>query len=248
MEKDILYELGLGKNEVEVYIALLKLGSSAASQIGKLASIHRPNIYDSLNKLIKKGLVTYFVQNEKKYYEAADPEQLMNLLTSKELELKKLIPQLKTLQIGAKPRSNIAVFEGIVGVRKVQMDLIENTKELYILGVPRDLPRVIGESWVYNWHMERIKRKVMFYHLVNEDYYLHRIKLLRKMKYVGLKFLPKEYNAPNATFINDNFVAFFFIKPLMAIKLENKEVVKSFKNYFKMLMRIAKNKAPQETK
>lgn len=248
MKAEILYELGLGKNEVEVYLKLLELGPSTASQIAKVSKIHRPNIYDSLAKLIKKGLVAHFLQEETKYYEVIDPEQLMTLLETKELELKNLIPQLKVMQITAKPPSSVATFEGITGARRVFMDLIKNTKELYVLGVPKDLVKIVGEGWVNEWHKKRVKNKIMFYHIVNEDYYTHRVELLRKMKYVELKFLPKEYNAPNATFINDNFVVMIFIKPLVSIRIINKDGVSSFKHYYKMLRKIAKDKAPQEKK
>jgi hypothetical protein len=170
----------------------------------------------------------------------------MNLLKAKEADLQKILPELKIMQFEAKPPSSVTIFEGIAGTRKVWMDMITNTKELYLLGAPKDLVKMIGEAWVYDWHLVREKRKVMFYHIVNEDYYAHRIKIIRSFKHTKIKFLPKKYNAPHGIFINDHGVSFLFINPLVTIKIYKQEVAESFKSYFKMMEKISLDKAPQE--
>ncbi len=248
MDKQVLYDLGLGKNEVGVYLKLLELGPSTGFRIAKVAKLYRPNVYDALVNLAKKGLVAYFTQNNVKYYEVVEPEQLMALLKSKEIALGKLIPELKVKQLTAKPPSSVAIFEGIAGARKMFLDFIRNTKELYVLGVPKDLVKTVGEGWILDWHMKRERKKIMFYHIVNEDYHIHRIKLLRSMKYVELKFLPKEYNSPNAIIINSTSVTMMFMNPLVSIRIVNKDAVEAFKHYYQMLRKIAKDKAPQERK
>lgn len=247
MKKEILLDLGLNKNEAEVYLKLLELGPSTAVQVAQGSKLHRPNVYDALNKLVKKGLVAHFMREDVKYYEVVDPEQLMTLLKAKELELETLMPQLKVMQLTAKPPSSVAIFEGIAGARRMFMEIINNTKkEFYVLGVPRDLAKTMGEGWIKEWHNKRVKKKLRFHHIVNEDYYPHRIKLLRKMPYTTIKFLPKEYNAPNSIFVYDKGVIIMFINPMVSIRLLGEEVARSFRSYFKMLEKIAKEKAPQE--
>ena len=115
MKKELLMELGLNKNESEVYLKLLELGPSTAVQVAQGSKLHRPNVYDALNKLVSKGLVAHFLKEETKYYEVVDPEQLMTLLKAKELQLENLMPQLKVMQLTAKPPSSVATFEGIAG-------------------------------------------------------------------------------------------------------------------------------------
>lgn len=247
MDTEILNELGLSKSEIEVYTKLLELGPSTAIQVAKFSKLHRPNVYDSLNKLSKKGLVAYFKREETKYFEVVDPEQLMTLLESKERKLQKLIPELKIMQLAAKQPSSVKILEGILGARRIMDDIINNSKEFYILGVPRDYAKTLGEGWVKDWHARRVKKKVWFHHIVNEDYHIHRIKLLRSMKYTTLRFLPKEYNAPNALFIFDKGIALNFMNPFIVIKITGEDVAKSFRQYYKMLEKIALDKAPQES-
>ena len=249
MNKDVLVELGLSKNEIEVYLKLLSLSSCTAITIAKEAKLYKSNVYSALERLIKKGLVTHILKGQIKYFQAVDPEQIMNLLKEREVKLQRIMPELKMIQFGAKNPTDVSVYEGVMGTRKVWTDLVTNTKELYLLGAPRDLVKNVGEAWVNKeWHKPRIKNKIKYCHLVNEDYPVHRIKLIRTMPYTTIRFLNKKHNAPNATFINDNCVAMIFLNPLISVKIDNKDVAKSFKHYFKMLYKTALKVAPQEKK
>jgi sugar-specific transcriptional regulator TrmB len=246
MKEEVLCELGLSKNEIATYLKLLELRTATAVEVAKETRLHRPNVYDALNRLVKKGLVSHYTQEKVKYFEVVDPEQLMNLLKAKELKLQQILPELKIMQFEAKPPSKVSIMEGIAGTRKIFMDLITGTKELYVFGAPREIVRIMGTAWMNEWHQERIKRKVMFHHVVNEDYPVERIKLIRKMKYTNIKFLHKKYNAPHLTFVNDHGIVFVFVNPLISIKIYRPEVAKSFKQYYKMLEELAMAKAPQE--
>lgn len=247
MDKNILSELGLSKNEIEAYLKLLELNSSTAIKVAKEAKLYKSNAYNALDRLARKGIVTYFYKNGFRYYQAVDPDQILNLLKEKEVKLQRIIPELKMIQFGAKNPTEVSIYEGVIGTRNVWTDLIANTKELYLLGAPKDLVQNVGEAWVNEeWHKPRIKSKIVYYHLVNEDYPAHRIKMIRKMPYTFIKFLKKEHNAPNATFINDNFVAMTFLHPLLSIKINNPDVAKSFRHYFQILYKTAMKTAPQE--
>lgn len=246
METGILSELGLSKNEIEVYLTLLELGTSTAVHIAKAAKLHRPNVYDALDRLSKKSLVSHSIREGTKYYEVADPDQLMSLLKTKEIQVQSLIPELKVKQLEAKPASTVAVFEGVAGARRMMQEIVNSTKEFYVLGVPRDYAKTLGEGWVKEWHADRVRKKVWFHHIVNEDYYSHRINFLRALKYTSIKFLPKEYNAPNVLFIYDKGVVLVFMQPFISIRILSEDAAQSFKQYYQLLESISMDKAPQE--
>jgi sugar-specific transcriptional regulator TrmB len=247
MKHEILAEIGLSKNEIEVYLKLLELKSATGVKVAKEAKLYKANVYGALERLVKKGLVTHYLKGNVKQFQAVDPDQIMNLLKEREAKLQKIMPELKMLQFGSQNSTDVAVFEGVNGIRKVLLDLVTNTKELFLLGAPRNLVKLIGEGWINNeWHKPRIANKIKYYHIVNEDYPVHRIKLIRKMPNTTIRFLKKEHNAPNSIFINDNGVAMIFLNPLIAIKIDNEEVAQSFKHYFKLLYENALKIAPQE--
>ena len=57
--KSILEELGLTKNEIKIYLALLELGTTPAGILIKKVDMHRASVYDVIDQLINKGLISY---------------------------------------------------------------------------------------------------------------------------------------------------------------------------------------------
>ena len=109
MEDRILEEIGLTHNEIIVYKTLLQLGQTTAGPLTKKSGIHRSRVYESLNKLINKGLVSYSIKANIKYFSAQNPETIIDFLEEKKKAVKEILPELKSLQIfkPEKQESNI---------------------------------------------------------------------------------------------------------------------------------------------
>ena len=73
-----LESLGLTKNEVKTYLALLELGSVPAGPLIKKLGMHRAAVYNLLDILIEKGLVHFVSKANRKNFEALKPEKLLN--------------------------------------------------------------------------------------------------------------------------------------------------------------------------
>src|SRR3989338_5599119 len=124
MYEDILLEIGLTKSEIAVYFALLELGKSTTGPIIKKAQIASGKAYLILDKLVLKGLVTYGIQSGVKYFQAKNPERLLDYLEEKENNLKqkkddlrKVIPLLKTQFDEKKYKLITETYEGWKGFR-----------------------------------------------------------------------------------------------------------------------------------
>lgn len=241
MDKQILLDIGLTKNEVETYLTLIKLGPSTAVTIAKESKLHRPNVYVALDSLTKKSLTSYIKKGNITYHEIIDPEQLRSFIKLKETKINTIIPQLKLMQESALPKSETTILEGIAGIRNTFLEIINNTKTIYALGVPKNFAKNIGEGWIKEWHEKRIKNKVMFHHLVNEDYHTSRINKLKKMKFTTIKHLPKEYGTPTLSLVYDKGVVLAFENPMITIKILNKDLARTYKNYFNMLNKLSKD-------
>ena len=101
MDMKPLERIGLTKSEIAVYLALLKLGQTTAGPIVDEARVTRSKIYDILERLKNKGLVSYITKQSTKYFSAADPHTILHYLDEKESEIKeekssvlKILPQL----------------------------------------------------------------------------------------------------------------------------------------------------------
>ena len=62
MDTGLLESVGLTKSEAKVYLALLELGSSSKGPIVKRSGVASSKVYELLDKLIAKGLVSIVVK------------------------------------------------------------------------------------------------------------------------------------------------------------------------------------------
>jgi predicted transcriptional regulator len=84
-----LLKFGMTEGEAKVYLTLLK-GSSTKSEIVKDSGISSSIAYEILEKLIKKGLASYaVVENKKKFY-ASNPEKLFDLIEDERKRIENL--------------------------------------------------------------------------------------------------------------------------------------------------------------
>src|SRR3990167_8668752 len=95
--KESLRQIGLSEGESEVYLALLKLGSSPVHAIKEETRLHRTTIYDFLEKLLTKGLTNYVIKGGVKYYKATHPNKLLDYIKEKENLITTILPDLTKL-------------------------------------------------------------------------------------------------------------------------------------------------------
>jgi sugar-specific transcriptional regulator TrmB len=111
MIEDTLQELGLNRRESICYSALLELGSSKIGVICKKTKIPSSKIYEILDNLIERGLVSYVIKGKIKHYQASDPKVLLNYIEEKKRKVEEILPQLLSKQRLSKKQS-VEIFEG----------------------------------------------------------------------------------------------------------------------------------------
>ena len=127
MNTKILEELGLTKNEVKVYLALLELGSTPAGPLVKKLSMHRAAVYNLLDLLLDKGIISYVTKHNIKHFEAHDPERLLEYiklkkqqLDEKEKKLKEKLPELQLKKNIAITTQKATIFTGKRGIKRTR--------------------------------------------------------------------------------------------------------------------------------
>jgi sugar-specific transcriptional regulator TrmB len=239
-----LEEIGLSKNEALVYLTLLDTGSATATKIAELSKVHRTNVYDSLERLVKKGLACYITKGETKYFNAADPESLSGMLKQKEEDFRAILPQLKLSKELAPSKDSAAVFEGIAGIRAITEDILNTVPKggrVLTFGNPKNTPQLM-KSFIDFYHKRRIEKKITQIHIYNENA-PERMAYLRSLPYTDAGYLPKEYDSPAATTVYGNKVAFYiWSEPPVGIVIESERMAESYRNYFELLWKIAVKK------
>ena len=85
MDFSTLEKIGLTNSEAKTYVALLKLGQTTAGPIVSEAKVTRSKIYDILERLKNKGLVSYITKKSTKHFSATSPENILHYLEEKEM-------------------------------------------------------------------------------------------------------------------------------------------------------------------
>ena len=107
-----LVELGLTRNEAKIYLALLKNSPALVGTIAESSGIHRRNVYDALERLIEKGIVTYIIEDNKRFFSAANPTRLVSLLKEKERLAQAFLPELTEMYESYSEKQDAEIFRG----------------------------------------------------------------------------------------------------------------------------------------
>jgi len=245
MQEKLLQEIGLTNSEINVYITLLKSGSIKVGELMKQLNLHRSRIYEAINRLTEKGLVSYIIKNNIKFFEATDPERLLSYieeqkekLNEKESNIKKIIPELKKQIPTSIPQAEAHVFYGKEGFKTIRKDVLKQKQDLYLIGAIGKEDKNL-QYFFPNFNKLRIKEKIKWKILYDTE---AKGMNITKLGLMETKFLPKEYSSPavinvyadrvvNVLWNGDVPICFMII---------NKAIADSYRKWFELLWKIAK--------
>jgi len=241
MIEEYLREIGLSKNETKIYLALLELGPSTIGEISSKTKIHRRNVYDSVDQLKEKGFVSWTIKNNRKYFEAANPQRIADILNERKEKLLSILPQLINKRKNTKDSQNVRVYTGLEGRKLIFEDKLRYKSEQLVLGAHEPSERS-NRYMVPLFHKKRIRKKIPLKMLFPENQ-IEAARRFRKLKYVKVRIIPNKFNSPIAINIYANKVAFLLDsgkESPLSILIEDKNLSNNFKNYFFTLWKTAK--------
>ncbi len=201
----------------------------------------RSTTYDNLALLINKGIVSSIVKGKVSYYEAANPEKIVQLLDEKKNRIKAIIPKLQALKEEASEKTGVTFYEGKKGVITVLNDILDQKKELWFYG-SRKMGLVALENYPENFIKKRAEAGIeLIAVLAEEDKGDPTYKNKKIYKLSNLRFLKKLNKIESNVFIYGDRVAFISSGiNLVGIIIRNKEIVAQQRNIFRQLWKQAK--------
>ncbi len=134
----LLESVQLTEYEKRVYLALLKLNESKASEISRKSGIPQSRIYDVLDSLESKGFVEIFLSEPKKYKVIDIRIAINNFINLKEEEFKKLKEMTNSIKLNIQnvPKEGVWLLKGKDAWDRKAYEMIKRTKkeELYFIG------------------------------------------------------------------------------------------------------------------
>lgn len=123
-----LEKIGLTKNEILVYMAILR-GCDTPSQIDQKTPLHRPAVYKSLDSLCKRGLVNTQRMGKRNIYRLNDPAILKAEADDMINGLEKAISEISAKLAANKQQLTIPRFiQGRFAITSVFSDILKTLK------------------------------------------------------------------------------------------------------------------------
>ncbi|MFA6461245.1 MAG: helix-turn-helix domain-containing protein [Candidatus Woesearchaeota archaeon] len=241
-----LEKLGLSKNESSIYLFLLKKGSTTTGSIIKETGIANSRVYESINTLINKGLVTYNIQKDGKHFQAADPKKFLDLEEERQDKIKQILPSLIKIQSLNQPETTSAVYEGFEGFKTAFKKIIEDCPEgetIHILGFSEQTFATSSlRTFVSNMNLKSAAKKHKLKILLDHSAKKTLGKDREKEKYTEVRYMPEGYISPAAidVFQDQVYIFLWEEKPFVFV-IKNEKIAESFKQYFNFLWKMAKN-------
>ncbi|HIH20054.1 TPA: MarR family transcriptional regulator [Candidatus Micrarchaeota archaeon] len=239
-EEALLENIGLTHNEARVYLALAHLGPAGASDIAEKSGVQRTLVYDTLKKLLEKGMVSQVDIDSKKLFKAAEPSRLKSVVEERQKSVfdnvLKLVPVLeKTYTATSRPL--VTMYTGVEGLKSIFTQEVEDTKEGEAIKIYRLQPGIVFAAPVFMswWHKKRMAKKVLLKGIVDlSKEAFKRGKELEKMGLTEIRYLKEEFPSPVTYHIFGNKVSIMAMaeEESLGVIIESKVVAKSFEENF----------------
>ena len=249
-ENAVLETLGLSGTEVKTYLALLELGSVSAGEIIKKTELHRGAVYDALERLIEKGLVSYVIKANRKYFETASTKRFLDVIAKKheqleqdKLKLLQIMPALESRRKLGKAPQEATLFKGNKGLQSIFQDFLDEKQEILVLGAYTTEATALQYFMKFNlprFHKQRIKQKQTMKYIFPEQSIL-RAKQVSEYQYTPVRILKAPFASLSSIQIyGDKTAIILWSSDPMGVIIRSKEIAQSYRDYFNALWNMAK--------
>lgn len=245
---EVLQELDLTAHESTIYLTLRRLGESTTGPIIKTTKIHASKVYENLYRLAEKGLVSTSSINNTKHFQAVEPQRLFDLLADKEKKLlkqkellEKNLPRLEKLNTSK--NVNVQVYQGWKGMESIYAHLRRVLQESkgtnHIFGASTGTHKTKTQNF-FNKHLRemarlKIKEKIIY----NEEARGYLSEHEKNKKLFQGKYLSHSTPTEVNIFEDNTLIILLKDEPLV-IHIQDEETARSFKSYFDVLWKLAK--------
>lgn len=136
MDINLLTEIGFTGGELRVYFALLEEGTSTSGPIIRKSKVARSKVYEILERLKEKGLVSEIIKDNTRYFQALSPNKIGEYLQAKERKIveqkesfKKILPSLLEKQKIKQSEHQVKVYHDFEGIKTLYLEMMAELKK-----------------------------------------------------------------------------------------------------------------------
>ncbi len=233
-----LEKIGLNKKEAKVYLACLELSEATVWQIAKKSGVKRTTVYDIIEILKDKGLISSVIKNKKAYYYAESPKKLENNLNEKKEILQGIMPELLSVANMMDKKPKIKYFEGAEGMKEVLRDTLNYPNQEMLAWFPEETTYEVGDDFFYREYIpKRIEKKIWVRALAPDTDAMIKLAEGDEKELRQTRLLPKEkFNSTVAIELyGKHKVLIVGYKENNAIVIESEQIYTALKSMFEIM-------------
>jgi HTH-type transcriptional regulator, sugar sensing transcriptional regulator len=241
---DDLISIGLKSGEARVFLTLLKLGSAKVGQIVKDSNVSYSKVYNVLDRLSSKGLVSHIILGNVKYFNAVEPYRLEEYIKRKEQEVRKqseaankLIPELAKIVYKNRQSDMAEIFIGDKGIRTAYEILLRDatSKDVLYYFYPFEGYHPIASPFYSRLYLFQKHKKVQQRGIATLDFkqskHYAEISKGARMKFV-------DFPLPATMDIFKDKLLIISWENVTGILISSKEIAGHFRNYFDSIWKL----------
>ena len=232
-----MQELGLDEKEAEAYLALLELGEGSMGRLAEKSGIKRTTLYDIVDSLKRRGLLSMSRRGKRTVYVAEDPRILEEHLEEKRHKLKRLLPELLSIANFLESKPKIRYFEGDEGIKEVYKDTLNFPNIEMLAWVAEEAWDFYDQEFLFEYYVPKRVAKKIWVRVIAPDlprmreYKNNDQKSLRQTRLVSAREFPLPVEID--LYGHDRIAIMSFAEKLGLI-IESKKIYTTLRSVFEM--------------
>ncbi len=250
MEISKLHEIGLTQGEIKIYEALLELGETTRNNLVKKSGVSPSKIYDVVDRLIEKGIVSSVRKQGILHFSPANPERIRDFVEGKEKKIalekeavNSIMPLLLQRYNSKKDITDIEVFYGWEGMKTVYRDMVHTLSKSdtnFVLGASRGEDTRMADIF-FSRHAKDVRKKGFKIKIIfNEDLRNYKERIASYIKSPNEARFLHQNTFTEINMYKDIVLLVMLLKRPIIIRIKNKGAADSFKKFFDSMWILAK--------
>lgn len=231
-----LTNFGLRPLEATVYLTSLKLGQATVGKISRDSGIQRTFVYDLLNELGEKGMISCTEIRGVKNFSAISFESFKRIQENKVKKFEALLPELRLLEKSVGDRPKITMYEGRDGLIAAQYDTLQYPNSEILAYAASEGLYYDEPGLAKNYIKERVKNKIKVRAICPDSEPLRSYVERDKAELRASRVVPADrFPFTNEIDIYGNKVAILsYTGELLAVIIESESVAKTQRMIFEL--------------
>ncbi len=230
---DTLKSMGIDEKQAQVYLACLELGKGTIQEVSLKSGVKRTSIYNFLEEMKNKGLVSEVKEGKKVVLIAEDPNNLALKMQRQSDEFKMMLPELMGIFNLPSHKPKVKFYQGVEGIKNAYGDLLTAQSTIYGFADYEKMFYLIDALSIWRIPEERAKRKIKYLNIAKDSPTARDVKK-RDGEQLRETRLVKDVDFETEINIYDNKVAMFsFRRPGAAVIIEDAAIAQTLRSIWK---------------